>query len=158
MLDNLERFWKETFLIPLSYYSLLCLEHIGNTRRSHAGYLMFPLKFQNSSAFGPRQYAKSLALQKKIHCLDQSVVTTLRYCGTRMNFHKLNCPIFADPGRNQLISLIGDSSFSIYKKGHIYQKTYFTFCSDCPNHYYICGNRMHRRHPTVKTKFKFMSA
>jgi hypothetical protein len=56
---------------------------------------MFLLKFQTSSAFGPRQYAESLALQKKIHCLDQSVLTILRKSGISMNLHKLNCPIFS---------------------------------------------------------------
>jgi hypothetical protein len=102
MLDKFERIWKETFVIPLSYYSVTCLEPRGSTRNSHVGYLKFLLKFQNSSAFGPLQIAQSLALQNKIDYVDQSVLTIFRQSGTSMNLHKLNCPMFADPSRSQL--------------------------------------------------------
>jgi len=65
MLDKLERIWKVTHVIPLIYYSVPCLGPRGSTRKSHAEYLMFLLKFQTSSAFEQLQIAQSLALQKK---------------------------------------------------------------------------------------------
>jgi len=102
MLDKLERIWKGTFVITLIYYSVTCLEPRGSTRSFHVGYLLFLLKFQNSSAFGPLQFAQSLALQKKIGYTDQSVLTIFRQSGTSMNLHKFNCPMFADASRSQL--------------------------------------------------------
>jgi FPC/CPF motif-containing protein YcgG len=102
MLVKLERIQKETFVIPLSYNSVTCLEPRGSTQSSHAGYLMFLLKFQNSSTFEPLKITQSLALQKKIDYMDQSDLKIVRQSGTSINLHKLNFPIFADPSRSQL--------------------------------------------------------
>jgi len=88
MLDKLERIWKETFVIPLIYYSVPCVGPRGCTRKFHAEYLMFILKFQNTSAFEQLQIAQSVALQKKIDYIYQSVLAIFRYSGISMNLHE----------------------------------------------------------------------
>jgi hypothetical protein len=151
MLDKLERTWKWAFVIPLICYSVLCVGPRGCKRKSHAAYLMLMLKSQNSSAFEQLQVAQSLGLQKKkIEYMDQSVLAVFRYSGISMNLHK--------SGPESTLEVPSVTFPYLLTKSAYLSENVLLILQHCPIHCYICGSRLHRRHPTVKTECNFMSA